>query len=205
MALPNAESATCRILDLLSGGFRSRRLCGNLRRLLRRRFLCYHLLHGSFLRSGLLCGDRFRFRRCRLLCRPPFLQGGDDVCPTSITEFSFRLWRFLRGGHWRRRLSPDLCPSPLLGFLHAPSSGSGEFLSLTCGSFRRGGGFCTATGEHGTEFANLIVNPALLRFKAFDGGGDDFVREFCRHVVSSESNSVPLRSTLASVASCHNL
>jgi hypothetical protein len=40
-----------------------------------------------------------------------------------------------------------------------------------------GGGLFGATGEHGTELCNLIVNPALLRLKAFDGGGDDFVRE----------------------------
>src|ERR1019366_10728758 len=187
MALPNAESATCRILDLLSGGFRSRRLCGNLRRLLRRRFLCYHLLHGSFLRSGLLCGDRFRFRRCRLLCRPPFLQGGDDVCPTSITEFSFRLWRLLRGGHWRRRLSPDLCPSPLLGFFHALSGGSGEFLALPGGRFRRGGGFSGATGKHRTEFGNLSVDLGLLRLESKDGGVDYFRCELlCWHVSLSQ-------------------
>jgi hypothetical protein len=78
-----------------------------------------------------------------------------------------------------------------LGFLHALSSGSGEFLPLAGGRYWRGGGSSGTTGKHGPEFGNLSVNPALLRFKAFNGGGDDFGGEFVRGHVDS-----PTRLTL---------
>jgi hypothetical protein len=32
--------------------------------------------------------------------------------------------------------------------------------------------------EYGSEFSDLLVNPGLLRFVAFDGSGDEFGGEF---------------------------
>src|ERR1017187_1845089 len=137
--------------------------------------------------TGLSCGDWFRSCRRRLLRRPPFLQSGDDCGPASSAQSSFKFRRFRRGWRWWRRLSPDLRPSPLLGFFHPLPCGSGEFLPFTWRSFRSGGGgWFRATVQHGLKFGNLEVDPGLLRLESCYGGDDDFVREFCRHVNLSQ-------------------
>jgi hypothetical protein len=60
------------------------------------------------------------------------------------------------------KFSPDLCPSPLLGFLHRPSSGSGEFLPFKWGRFRRvGSWFAATTVKHLSDLRNLKVDSAF--------------------------------------------
>ena len=88
--------------------------------------------------------------------------------------------------------APNLGPSTLLGFLHAPSSGSGEFLSLTCGNFRRSGGLSRSARKQCFEFCDFAVDACLLFLEAVDGGGDDLVCEFWwQSLVSLLSGSDP--------------
>src|ERR1035437_410727 len=160
---------------------------------------CWCRLRRSLLDSGSLGGDGFQFRRCRPLCSPPFLQSGHDVCPTSLAQFSFCLRRFLRRRRWQRRLSPDLGPSPPLGFLHPASSRCGEFPALAGWRFRCGGcGWFAATVQHGPKFCDLSINAGLLLLKTYDGGVKYFSGEFgCWH-----KQSVWLDSTLECEAQC---
>jgi hypothetical protein len=67
-----------------------------------------------------------------------------------------------------------------LGFLHPPSSGSGEFPALAWSGIRRSGWFGVATGQHGSEFGNFSVDLELLLFKTKYGGLDDFGSQFVR-------------------------
>ena len=86
-------------------------------------------------------------------------------------QFPFRLCGWCGYLGWLR-LASDSCPPTLLSFFHALSGGSGEFLALAGGRFRRGGWFGGATGQHGTEFGDLSVDLGLLRLEAVDGGGN---------------------------------
>jgi len=65
-----------------------------------------------------------RFRSFRPFQRPTLLRSGDDRLSTSRGELPLRLRCVRRGCRQRLRLSPALCPSTLLGFLHVPSRGS---------------------------------------------------------------------------------
>jgi len=129
---------------------------------LHRRPLASGLLPGSF-PGGFLLLRLGRYDPC-----PAFLCCGDDSCQTCFADPAFGLRCFRLGWRWRFRLSPDSCPSALLGFFHAPSSGSGEFPALPGGPFRRGGGSGGATVEPGLEFGNFLVYTGLLRFVAFN-------------------------------------
>src|ERR1039458_9904148 len=142
--------------SLLSGGFRSglggsrgrllrRHLLRPRRRFLDRRSLLRRLFGGRPFGSGFLVYRPFCFRSIRTLCCPGrscFRQIRHQCGLPCFAQFSLR---FRRGWCWRRRLSPDLRPPTLLGFLHPFSSGSGEFAAFAGGHFRRGGGFGGAT------------------------------------------------------------
>src|ERR1035437_3656399 len=131
---------------------------------------CYGLPRSGFLGDGW----------CRLPSFgpdpiPTSFDCADDCGSASFAQFSFRLRRFRLDQRWRLRFAPDLGPSALLGFLHPPSSRSGEFPALAGGRSRRGGGgWFSATRQHGAQFGDLIVYACLLRFKTYDGGSDDF-------------------------------
>jgi hypothetical protein len=133
----------------------------------------------------------------RLLASGPFSAGflllrlgrfdvsrsGDDPCHPFFANPALGLCGFRRGGRWWLRLSPNLCPSALLSFFHPATSRSGEFAAFPSWCRWCGGILAWATWKHGTKFGNLIVNPALLRLEAFNGGGDDGCGELeCRHV-----------------------
>jgi hypothetical protein len=75
---------------------------------------------------------------------------------------------------------------------HLSPRGCGKLAALAWGGFWCGGGFWTATGQKRTEFGDLAFNVPFLFLESKDSGGEDFGCEFCRHGVSSESNSVPL-------------
>src|ERR1035438_4431702 len=146
-------------------------------------------LFGSpFLPGGLLGSV------CPLL-RPPAPQSILDCFSASRTEFSFGLRCYRLGWRCRFRFSLDLGPSPLLSFLHAPSSGSREFPALGCGHFRRGGGLTGATGQHGAKFGNLRVDIPLLLLESKDRCGDDFRAEFLYWHVSLDRQSTRLNSS----------
>src|ERR1017187_597505 len=133
----------------------------------------------------LLSPGLHRFRSLGPLQRPPFFRGGDDPCHTFFAETAF--WLRCFGWRSRLRLAPDLGPPCFLRHRHLSPGGSTESLALPGGRFRRGGSSGGATRQHPSEFGYLSVNPALLRLEPFDGGGDDFVSEFCWHVIRSTS------------------
>src|ERR1035437_8282916 len=94
---------------------------------------CYGLPRSGFLGDGW----------CRLPSFgpdpiPTSFDCADDCGSASFAQFSFRLRRFRLDQRWRLRFAPDLGPSALLGFLHPPSSRSGEFPALAGGRSRRG-------------------------------------------------------------------
>jgi hypothetical protein len=124
------------------------------------------------------------------LCRPHLLCGSDDCSPTSGTEFSLRLWRFLYD--WRFSFAFCLCPPCFLSQCHLSPYGSAEFLALSRSGFGWWGVLSGITGQHRPKFGDLIVNPALLRLEAFDGSGDDFLGEFWWHCGFRRMTSVPL-------------
>jgi len=70
-----------------------------------------------------------------------------------------------------------------------------NFFRFMCGGFRRGGGLSGATGEHGPEFGDLIVNPALLRITF----------NFCRGVPSEHFWGIPFAGTGGEGPSCRSL
>src|ERR1039458_10309757 len=133
--------------------------------------------------SALLRTSSQRLSWRRLVPPSPRRSGPDpnELClrgrrgSASFAQFSFRLRRFRLDQRWRLRFDPDLGPSALSGFLHPPSSRSGAFPALAGGRSRRGGGgWFSATRQHGAQFGDLIVYACLLRFKTYDGGSDDF-------------------------------
>jgi hypothetical protein len=158
---------------LLSGSFRH--LCRNRGRLLG----CGFLDGRALLRR--LCLHSRSLRRLNLPeRRPTFLRGRDDSLHPLFTDAAFDLPHLLGGLLRRLRFALGLRPSPLLGFLHVPSSGSGEFLALPgCGCWR-GSELGGATGQHGSDFSNLGINALFLCFESNKGSVEDFGGECAR-------------------------
>jgi hypothetical protein len=134
-----------------------------------------------FLPGSFLGGGRFGLFTFRPDCRPTLFGGDADRLPTSFAELPFGLRDFGCGLGWCLRLAFARGPTPLLGFLHPPSSGRTEFLALPRGNFWRRDGFSGTAVKHLPKLGDLAVDALLLRLEAFDGSGDDITCEFCRH------------------------
>jgi hypothetical protein len=90
-------------------------------------------------------------------------------------------------------LALGFSPSFPLCVTDALPGGCTHLSPFALGGFRRGGWCGAATIQHLPDFGNLFVYPALLFFKAEYSGGENFSSELLFwHVVSSESNSLPL-------------
>ena len=114
--------------------------------------------------------------------------------PSAASAQLYAAWH----GHLSRiallqLLSPRRSPSLSLRFGNRFSASGAHLSTFAFWRFRRGGGWSGAIGEHLAKRCNPSVYLLLLKPEAFDGGADDFVREFYRRfdsVFGSESLSV---------------
>lgn len=128
-------------------------------------------------RCGLLRIRSLRLCICSPFQRPTSFARLTNRTATRRRQFPLGLQRFCR--RWRRRfrLALDLSPSPQLASPDSLQSFRTEFALPSwpsLGPIRR-----APKWHQGPEFCNLLVDPGLLRFEAFDGCEYDAFVQLC--------------------------